>query len=84
MAKVNCKVIEALLDILKTLFNVWSVFTLAWAGAFGTLLKNPTHSDLLIFISAFGLSLFALIWVVIVILMVKLATKLKDCEEETQ
>jgi hypothetical protein len=81
MAKGECKAIEALLDVLKSIFNVWSVFTLAWAGAVGTLLKNPPQKEWLLTASVVGLTFFALTWGVIVILMVRFALKLKNCEE---
>ncbi len=81
MAKGECKAIEALLEVLKTIFNVWSVFTLAWAGALGTLLKNPPQKEWLLAVSVVGITFFALAWGVIVILMIRFALKLKKCEE---
>jgi len=83
MPEKNCKAIEALLDVLKAIFNVWSVFTLAWAGALGTLLKNPPQREWLTAISVIGLVLFSIIWLAIVIAMVRFALKLKNCKEET-
>ena len=83
MPEKNCKAIEALLDVLKAIFNVWSVFTLAWAGALGTLLKNPPQREWLTTVSIIGLVLFSIIWLAIVIAMVRFALKLKNCEEET-
>ena len=80
MSERDCKAIEALLDILKTLFNVWSVFTLAWAGALGSLLKSPPKQVGLTILSSIGFTIFALIWVGIVILMVRFALKLKNCK----
>lgn len=81
MTKGECKAIEALLDVLKTIFNVWSVFTLAWAGALGTLLKKPSQEEWLTTISVLGLVVFALIWLTMAFLMVRFALKLKDCKE---
>ncbi len=81
MAKGECKATEALLDVLKSIFNVWSVFTLAWAGAVGTLLKNPPQKEWLTTISVLGLVVFSLIWLIVAFLMVRFALKLKNCEE---
>jgi len=81
VSKGECKEIEALLDVLKTIFNVWSVFTLAWAGALGTLLKKPSPKEWLLTVSIVGLTFFVIVWSVIVILMIRFALKLKNCEE---
>jgi len=82
MSKGECKAIEALLDVLKTLFNVWSVFTLAWAGALGSFLKSPPKQSWLVILSSISFAIFAIIWLVIVLVSVKLALKLKNCEED--
>jgi len=81
VSKGECKAIEVLLDVLKTIFNVWSVFTLAWAGALGTLLKKPNPKEWLLTVSIVGLTFFVIVWSVIVILMIRFALKLKNCEE---
>jgi hypothetical protein len=82
MNKGTCKAIEALLDVLKNIFNVWSLFTLAWAGALGTLLQNPPKNYFLLIISAVGLLIFSFVWVSIIIEMLHLAIKLRNCREE--
>jgi len=81
MTEGECRVIEALLDVLKTVFNVWSVFTLAWAGALGNLLKSPPKQVWLTTFSSIGFAIFAWIWIVIVILMIRFAIRLKNCKE---
>jgi len=79
MSQGECKAIEALLDVLKTIFNVWSVFTLAWAGALGTLLRNPPHKEWLVTVSTIGLFFFSLVWLATIIVMVRFAYRLKNC-----
>jgi len=81
MTEGECRVIEALLDVLKTVFNVWSVFTLAWAGALGTLLRNPSQKEWLTTVSIVGLLFFSIVWIATIIVMVRFVFKLKNCGE---
>ena len=78
----TCRAIEALLEILKNIFNVWSLFTLAWAGALGTLLQTPPKNYFLLIISAVGLLIFSFVWFSLIIAMLHLAIKLRNCQEE--
>jgi hypothetical protein len=78
----KCKTIEARLEIWKTIFNVWSLFTLAWGGALGTLLFKAPQKIGLVTASAVGISIFSIIWAGLIIGMFSEVQKLNECKEE--
>jgi hypothetical protein len=78
----RCKVIEAKLELLKILIQVWSGFTLALASAFGFLIYRKTDNISLLIFTLLLLGLFICVWIIIVIYGWYLTNKLESCKEE--
>ncbi len=78
----KCRVIEAKLDLLKNLIQIWSVFILASASGLGFLIYRSPSEVLLILPLVLLLGVFITTWIFMIIYTWSLSDKLETCKED--
>jgi len=76
----RCKTIEAKLELLKLLIQIWSGFILALSSAFGFLLYRDPKNYPLLDLVLILLILFALVWIAMIAYAWSLIAKLEICK----
>jgi len=78
----KCRVIEAKLDLLKSLIQIWSGFILASASGFGFLIYRSPREVSLIVLLVLLLAVFITTWIFMIIYGWSLSDKLETCRED--